>query len=85
MRGKSISWEGGIVPKTDEQAPNELILELKNAATGELWGTARLKPKEFATGSRVFFASTKVSNPANADARYQCSFQMILVGSKETQ
>jgi len=71
------------VPRTDEQAPAELLFEIKNATTGELWGTVRLKPKQFATGSRGFFASAKVANPGNADARYQCNFQMILVGSRE--
>lgn len=69
--------------KTDEQAPAELLFDIKDAATGQVWGTVRLKPKVFATGSRGFFASAKVTNPQNADARYQCNFQMILVGSKE--
>jgi hypothetical protein len=76
------AWEGESVPKTDEKAPAELLFEIKDAATGQLWGTVLLKPKSFATGSRGYYASTKVVNPENADARYQCSLQMILIGSK---
>lgn len=70
------------MPRIDEQAPTELLVEIKDAATGQVWGTIQLKPKAFATGSRGFFASTKVTNPQNAEARYQCNLQMILVGSK---
>jgi len=70
------------MPRIDEQAPAELVVEIKDPATGQQWGTVRLKPKAFATGSRGFYAAAKVTNPQNADGRYQCSFQMILVGSK---
>ena len=70
------------MPRIDEQAPAELLVEIKDAATGQVWGTIRLKPKAFATGSRGFFASAKVANPQNGEARYQCNLQMILVGSK---
>lgn len=70
------------MPRTDEKAPAELLFEIKDAATGQLWGSVRLKPKDFATGSRGYYASTKLVNPENAEARYQCNLQMILVGSK---
>lgn len=69
--------------KIDEKAPPGLILEVKNPESGEVWGTVNLQPKQFSTGSRGFFASTKLANPLDKEARYQCNFQMILLGSKE--
>jgi len=70
--------------KTDEQAPQGgLVAEIRDPVSGETWGTIDLKTKSFATGSKGFYASAKVTNPKNPDARYQCSLQMILIGSKE--
>ncbi|NLF10470.1 MAG: hypothetical protein GX597_01635 [Anaerolineaceae bacterium] len=70
--------------KMDEKAPQGgLVAEIKDPVTGETWGTIDLKSKNFATGSKGFYASAKVTNPQNPDARYQCSLQMILIGSKE--
>lgn len=69
--------------KTDEQAPQGLVAEIKDPVSGETWGIIDLKTKSFATGSKGFYASAKVSNPHNSDARYQCNLQMILIGSKE--
>jgi len=42
-----------------------------------------LVPKHFSTGSKGFHAATKLGNPQNPEARYQCNFQLILIGSKE--
>ncbi len=69
--------------KTDEQAPQGLVAEIKDPVSGEIWGSVDLKIKSFATGSKGFYASAKVINPKNPDARYQCNLQMILIGSKE--
>ncbi|HSJ53719.1 MAG TPA: hypothetical protein VLC52_08195 [Anaerolineae bacterium] len=70
--------------KTDEQAPQGgLVAEIKDPVSGESWGSINLKSRSFATGSKGFYASAKVANPQNPDARYQCSLQMILIGSKE--
>ncbi len=69
--------------KTDEQAPQGLVAEIKDPVSGEIWGSVDLKIKSFATGSKGFYASAKVANPKNPDARYQCNLQMILIGSKE--
>jgi len=69
--------------KTDPQAPAGLVIEIKDPVSGQVWGLANLQAKHFATGSKGFYASTKVSNPQNPEARYQCNLQMILIGSKE--
>ena len=69
--------------KIDEHAPPGLTLEIKDPASGQVWGTVNLVSKHFSTGSKGFHASTKLSNPQNAEARYQCNFQLILIGSKE--
>ena len=60
-----------------------LVAEIKDPATGEVWGLVNLQHKNFATGSKGFYASAKVINPQNQEARYQCNLQMILIGSKE--
>jgi hypothetical protein len=67
----------------DEKAPAGLMVEIKDPTTGQVWGTAMLQAKVFSTGSKGFYASTKLANPQNPEARYQCNLQMILVGSKE--
>lgn len=69
--------------KVDDKAPPDLTLEIRDPASGQVWGTATLKTKFFSTGSKGFFCSTKLANPLNPEARYQCNFQMILLGSKE--
>jgi hypothetical protein len=69
--------------KTDGKAPANLVAEIKDPTTGEVWGQITLKSKLFATGSKGFYANGKLANPQNADARYQCNLQLILIGSKE--
>lgn len=69
--------------KIDEHAPPGLTLEIKDPASGQVWGTVNLLPKHFATGSKGFYAAAKLANPQNPGARYQCNLQMILIGSKE--
>jgi len=69
--------------RTDEKAPPSLIAELKDPASGQVWGVITLQAKHFSTGSKGFHAAAKVANPQNTEARYQCNLQMILVGSKE--
>ena len=69
--------------KTDASAPARLVVEIKDPATGQLWGELTLQSKQFATGSKGFFAAGKLANPDNPGARYQCNYQMILIGSKD--
>jgi len=71
------------VAKVDEQAPPGLTLEIKDPASGQVWGTVNMVSKHFSTGSKGFHAATKLANPLNPKARYQCNLQMILIGSKE--
>jgi hypothetical protein len=71
------------VARVDDKAPPGLILEIKDPASGQIWGTVNLVPKRFSTGSKGFHAATKLGNPQNPESRYQCNFQMILIGSKE--
>jgi hypothetical protein len=75
--------EGAIVSKVDEQAPAGLMVEIKDPTGGQIWGLLALQPKQFSTGSKGFYATAKLSNPQSPEARYQCSLQMILIGSKE--
>jgi hypothetical protein len=72
-----------MMPRTDEQAPPGLLVEIKDPTSGQIWGLVTLQPKQFSTGSRGFHAATKLANPGNPKARYQCNLQMILIGSKE--
>jgi hypothetical protein len=71
--------------KVDEKAPAGLSLEVKDPVSGEVWGTVMLQAKKFSTGSKGFYGSSKLTNPLDTEARYQCNFQMILIGSKEEQ
>jgi hypothetical protein len=41
-----------------------------------------INPKNFSTGSVGFFNQGKLCNPANPEARYQCSVTFTLIGSK---
>jgi hypothetical protein len=69
--------------KVDSRAPKALVVEIKDPASGQLWGELTLRSKQFATGSKGFYAAGKLTNAENPEARYQCNFQMILIGSKE--
>jgi hypothetical protein len=69
--------------KTDGKAPATLVADIKDPASGEVWGQITLKSKHFATGSKGFYANAKLTNPQNPDARYQCNLQLILIGSKQ--
>jgi hypothetical protein len=71
------------VARVDDKAPPSLVLEIKDPASGQVWGTVNLVSKHFSTGSKGFHAATKLANPQNPEARYQCNLQMILIGSKE--
>jgi hypothetical protein len=69
--------------KTDAKAPTALVAEIKDPGTGQIWGQLTLQSKHFATGSKGFHAATKLANPQNPEARYQCNLQLILIGSKD--
>ena len=49
---------------------------------GREWGRLYASPKDFSTGSVGFYASGKVVNPANPEAKYQAGLTFTLVGSK---
>jgi hypothetical protein len=72
-----------MTAKTDEAAPESIVLELRTAA-GESWGTIVAPAKKFKTGSVGFYASGKVTNPKNG-ARYQVGANIILIGSKAAE
>jgi hypothetical protein len=65
----------------DNKAPASLqvvVLDNEGREMGRLFAT----PKEFSTGSVGFYASGKVINPVNVDARYQVGITITLIGSK---
>jgi hypothetical protein len=65
----------------DNKSPTSLqvvILDNEGREMGRLFAT----PKEFSTGSVGFYASGKIVNPQNPEARYQTGLTFTLVGSK---
>ena len=58
-----------------------IIAELKNE-TGQTLGLISLPPKLFKTGSRGFYANTKVEIDGK---RYQVQVQLVEIGSKEAK
>jgi hypothetical protein len=65
----------------DDKAPKYLqVVVIDNE--GKEWGRMYAEPKEFSTGSVGFYASGKVLNPLNHEARYQVGITFTLVGSK---
>lgn len=55
-----------------------IIAELKSE-TGQTIGMLSLPPKQFKTGSRGFYANTKIELEGK---RYQVQIQMVEIGSK---
>ncbi len=55
-----------------------IVAELKDE-TGKVIGLISLPPKQFKTGSRGFYANTKVEMDGK---RYQVQVQMVEIGSK---
>ncbi|MBE0698439.1 MAG: hypothetical protein IH586_16100 [Anaerolineaceae bacterium] len=55
-----------------------IIAELKTE-TGETIGLISLPPKQFKTGSRGYYANTKIEVEGK---RYQVQVQMVEIGSK---
>ena len=65
----------------DNKAPASLqIVIIDNE--GKEWGRMYATSKDFSTGSVGYYASGKVANPANPEARYQAGLTFTLVGSK---
>jgi hypothetical protein len=50
---------------------------------GKEWGRLYAARKDFSTGSVGFYASGKMVNPDNPEARYQTGITFTLVGSKK--
>lgn len=65
----------------DSKAPTSLSVVVMDSGGNE-WGRLYATPKEFSTGSVGFYASGKVCNPSNPEARYQAGLTFTLVGSK---
>lgn len=55
-----------------------IVAELKTEK-GEIVGLVSLSPKQFKTGSRGFYANTKLELEGK---RYQVQVQMVEIGSK---
>jgi hypothetical protein len=65
----------------DNKAPTSVqvvVLDNEGREMGRLFAT----PKEFSTGSVGFYASGKVVNSQNPEARYQTGLTFTLIGSK---
>ena len=65
----------------DMKAPGSLQLVVADSE-GREWGRIYATPKDFSTGSVGFYATGKVVNPANPEARYQAGLTFTLVGSR---
>jgi hypothetical protein len=65
----------------DTKAPVSLQLFVYDSSGKEL-GRAYAVPKDFSTGSVGFYATGKIINPDNPEARYQIGFTATLIGSK---
>lgn len=58
-----------------------IIAEIKTD-DGKLLGMMTLPPKEFKTGSRGFYANSKIEIEGR---RYQAQIQLVEIGSKKTE
>jgi hypothetical protein len=65
----------------DGKAPSALQVVVSDV-NGREWGRLYANTKDFSTGSVGFYASGKVVNPDNIEARYQAGITFTLVGSK---
>jgi hypothetical protein len=65
----------------DGKAPGSLQVIVVDSENRE-WGRMYATTKQFSTGSVGFYASGKIVNPANPEARYQSGLTFTLVGSK---
>jgi hypothetical protein len=65
----------------DEKAPAALQVIVSDV-NGREWGRLYANTKDFSTGSVGFYASGKIVNPDNVEARYQAGITFTLVGSK---
>ena len=65
----------------DVKAPVSLQIIIADS-NGVEWGRLYATPKDFSTGSVGFYASGKVVNPSNPEAKYQSGLTFTLVGSK---
>jgi hypothetical protein len=67
--------------KRDSKAPTLLTVSFTDS-NGKVWGSAIATAKTFSSGSVGFYASDKLVNPENPDARYQVGLNITLIGSK---
>lgn len=65
----------------DNKAPSSLQVVVFDS-DGREWGRLYASSKDFSTGSVGFYATGKLTNPVNVEAKYQAGFTFTLVGSK---
>lgn len=65
----------------DSKAPGSLQITVTDS-DGREWGRLYAVQKSFSTGSVGYYASGKVVNPVNPEARYQAGLMFTLIGSK---
>jgi hypothetical protein len=65
----------------DNKAPGNLAVIIADS-NGREWGRLYATQKDFSTGSVGFYATGKVINPENPEAKYQSGLTFTLVGSK---
>jgi hypothetical protein len=77
--GKIMTGKNGY---RDHKAPGNLSVIITDSE-GREWGRMYATQKDFSTGSVGFYATGKVVNPANPEAKYQAGLTFTLVGSKQ--
>lgn len=75
---KETEKKGGA---RDNKAPASLQLIIADNE-GREWGRIYATSKNFSTGSVGFYASGKLNNPNNPEAKYQAGLTFTLIGSK---
>lgn len=80
MKPKKKDKIGSSEIVTDEKAPKVLRLTITDKAGNE-WGELIADSKNFASGSKGFYATGKLTNP-DSDKKYQVGCNIILIGSK---
>jgi hypothetical protein len=65
----------------DGKAPGALTVVVTDNE-GHEWGRLYAATKDFSTGSVGFYATGKLANPANPEAKYQAGLTFTLAHSK---
>lgn len=65
----------------EDTKQDELVVEVRSATTGEIWGRTTLKPRRFKTGSTGYSTSDRYRNP-NDWSKFQFNANLVRVGSR---